>query len=101
VSRSRGGCERSIPLGPNGGFVPDPCIGFIPGALSACCGHGDRRFAHVALGSHRYDNQVPTVTLSGDEALAFYEPIRGAERGSMPLEVARWLAPDNPEGDDA
>jgi hypothetical protein len=26
---------------------PDPCLGRLPGVVSACCGHGERRRAYV------------------------------------------------------
>ncbi len=29
------------------GYVPDPCIGMIPGVRAACCGHGDPSQAYI------------------------------------------------------
>lgn len=40
----------------------DGCLGTLPGALNACCGHGRNQDAYV---------QLPTVTLRGVEAQRF------------------------------
>lgn len=30
-------------------FEPDPCLGYLPGVVDACCGHGGERNAYVAF----------------------------------------------------
>lgn len=30
---------------------PDPCLGYLPGVKSACCGHGDPSMAYVQFDS--------------------------------------------------
>jgi hypothetical protein len=100
VPAGRGGsiclaCDRPIPVPADGGFAPDPCIGFIPGAVGACCGHGCPDRACVTLGGvpDRLVSEiaVPTITLRGAEALAFFSLIAQAEPGSVSIEAARWL----------
>lgn len=45
----------------------DGCIGHIPGALNACCGHGNTDEAYV---------QFPDRRLGGQEALDFIKHIK-------------------------
>lgn len=33
----------------------DPCLGYIEGAVFACCGHGDATGAYIAIEPGRYD----------------------------------------------
>lgn len=36
----------------DGSLSPDPCLGFIPGVTSACCGHGiERGYLQLANGT--------------------------------------------------
>ena len=51
----------------------DPCLGKLPGAKNACCGHGDPRAAYVQF----LDGRV----LSGQEAL---EAMCGDARNTKP-----------------
>lgn len=56
------------------GGAPDPCLGFVPGAFQACCGHGRASSAYVCIADVPPGtpcNEVPHTTLRGAEALAW------------------------------
>ena len=62
---------------------PDACLGIIPGASHACCGHGDIARAYVCLGgapdqpAYLIDE---TVVLRGEDALDFFEAVNRARQ---------------------
>lgn len=56
------GCEQMCPIG------PDPCIGYIEGVSSACCGHGGTCTPYVVWG-------LGTKELRGAEATKFFESL--------------------------
>lgn len=45
--------------------IPDPCLGFLPRVLHACCGHGYRPDAYVVI---QKKDGSGTYTLRGDRA---------------------------------
>ena len=50
-------------------WEPDPCIGYVPGAKAACCGHGDswEKKTYVWL---------PEGALYGQEAIEYLQVLR-------------------------
>lgn len=74
-------CQRFIDDG------PDACLGTIPGASHACCGHGDTEQAYVVLGGQPNQSctEIDTVTISGAAALAFFALVEtGTYRSPSP-----------------
>lgn len=64
-----GRCLRQVPDG------VDACVGEIPGVSHACCGHGVVEDAYVVFGGEPDQGimEIPvTLTLHGEEALAFF-----------------------------
>lgn len=51
------------------GDEPDACLGWIPGAWNACCGHGIDSTAYVFLG---VDGEHRFTILKGQDALDFF-----------------------------
>ncbi len=55
------------------GDEPDACLGWIPGAFIACCGHGDVNGAYVFLGT---DGEHRHTIIKGQDALQFFEILK-------------------------
>lgn len=45
----------------------DGCIGYIPGALNACCGHGNEREAYIQFPDRRIEKAEVTHYLKDNE----------------------------------
>ena len=58
------------------GDEPDACLGWIPGAWSACCGHGETIAAYVFLG---VDGEHRFKIIKGQDALQLFEILGRAE----------------------
>lgn len=59
------------------GTRPDACLGFIPGVVHACCGHGDEFHAYAVLHPTAEPGVACSslkneVTLRGEDALEFF-----------------------------
>ncbi len=69
------GAERScgVCLEPTGPSGHDPCIGEVPGAINACCGHGEEQEAYV---------EYPDgVRVSGMDAIRVFQTQLGENDG--------------------
>lgn len=65
---------------------PDPCLGFIPGVIHACCGHGIENDAYVAFGTlpsgeslsgHNYGDEF--LVLRRKKAIKFFDLMNKAK----------------------
>jgi hypothetical protein len=55
---------------------PDPCIGFLPGVLNACCGHGNDKDAYIVFGVVL--DKKSGVHIRGKKALEIMQAMRQA-----------------------
>lgn len=69
-------CHEPLPsrLLPLGTWLPDPCIGYLPGVHNACCGHGNDAEAYMTFGRP----EGLDVRLCGAEALKAMRAMREA-----------------------
>jgi hypothetical protein len=78
------GCEHIPYLG------ADPCLGWLPGVVFACCGHGGESRAHVVIAGRT--PETPASRLYADEALDYFKSIGVGppeQRCSRPSDVRR------------
>ena len=58
---------------PRGAYIPDACIGKLPGVRAACCGHGNPADAYVSIkmGEHN-------VVIHGQDAVDWMKEVHEA-----------------------
>jgi len=49
----------------------DGCVGFLPGVMNACCGHGVIEHAYVQLNHENYREEPNKFRLQGKDAIEF------------------------------